>query len=549
MQKIYTLFLCIATLGMCAQTTVEDDFEGNGTISSWQQDATTVNATFSNPVKEGINTSNTVLRYEDNGGQYANVFFDIPEKYDLSENHTFSLKIYIPQASLTGNQNNQVSLKLQSNNISAPWSSQSEIIKDVTLDAWQTVTFNFKDDNFTNYDANAEDPINRSDFNRVLIQINGEDNTDKVIAYIDDFLYDGTVTPTNNNTGPDPVYDNLVWSDEFDGQAGQIVAVDDSKWFHQTQLPEEKVNGDRGWYNDEVQHYTNRIENTFIEDGVLSIVAIKENFTDQGHTKSYTSARLNSKYAFTYGKVEVRAKMPTGVGTWPAIWMLGKNIIEPGGYWTDTYGTAPWPACGEIDIMEHWGRNQNYISSAMHTPSSHGGTINHGGQNIPTASTAFHVYELIWTPEKMVFSVDGKVHYNYNPETKNDDTWPYYEDQYFLLNIAIESSGTPASFTKSAMEIDYIRVYQESTASVSDIDLLENVKLTPNPVNNELKIQVDEGLQFKKATIYSITGKKISTFFQKSFKQTHDTSFLKRGMYLLKIETSTGSKTFKILKN
>jgi beta-glucanase (GH16 family) len=544
MQKIYTLFLCIATLGMYAQTTVEDDFEGNGTISSWQQDNTNVNATFSNPVKEGINTSNTVLRYEDNGGQYANVFFDIPEKYDLSENHTFSLKIYIPQESLTGNQNNQVSLKLQSNNSSAPWSSQSEIIKDVTLDAWQTVTFNFKDDNFTNYDANAEDPINRSDFNRVLIQINGEDNTDKVIAYIDDFLYDGTVTPTNNNTGADPVYDNLVWSDEFNGESGQIVPVDDTKWFHQTQLPE---NG--GWYNNEVQHYTNRIENTFIEEGVLSIVAIKENFTDQGHTKTYTSARLNSKYAFTYGKVEVRAKMPTGVGTWPAIWMLGKNIIEPGGYWTDTYGTTLWPACGEIDIMEHWGKNQNYISSAMHTPSSHGGTINHGSQYISTASTAFHVYELIWTPERMVFSVDGIVHYIYNPETKTDETWPYYEDQYFLLNIAIEENGTPASFAESAMEIDYIRVFQESTASVSDIDRLKNVKLTPNPVNNELTIQVDEGLQFTKATIYSITGKKISTFFQKSFKQTHDTSFLKTGMYLLKIETSKGSKMFKILKN
>ncbi|UAM98773.1 family 16 glycosylhydrolase [Polaribacter litorisediminis] len=544
MQKIYTLFLCLATLGLHAQTTVEDDFEGNGTIASWQQDGAAVNAAFSNPVKEGINTSNTVLRYDDNGGQYANVFFDIPEKYDLSENHTFSLKIYIPQASLTGNQNNQVSLKLQNNTMGAPWSSQSEIIKDVTLDAWQTVTFNFKDDNFTNYDANAEDPINRSDFNRVLIQINGEDNTDKVIAYIDDFLYDGTVTPTNNNTEPDPVYDNLVWSDEFDGESGQIVPVDDSKWFHQTQLP-----AGGNWYNNEVQHYTNRIENTFVEDGVLSIVAIKENFTDQGHTKSYTSARLNSKYAFTYGKVEVRAKMPTGVGTWPAIWMLGKNIIEAGGYWTDTYGTTHWPACGEIDIMEHWGKNQNYISSAMHTPSSFGGTINHGGQYIPTASTAFHVYELIWTPERMVFSVDGNVHYIYNPETKNDETWPYYEDQYFLLNIAIEENGTPASFTQSAMEIDYIRVYQESTASVSDINLLENVKLTPNPVNNELTIQVDEGLKFTKGTIYSITGKKIHTFFQNSFKQTHDTSFLKKGMYLLKIETSTASKMFKILKN
>lgn len=243
----------------------------------------------------------------------------------------------------------------------------------------------------------------------------------------------------------------LVWSDEFNGSG----AIDTSNWFHQTQLP----NGE-SWYNDEIQHYTNRTDNSNVSGGNLNIIAKKEVFTDQGHTKQYTSARLNSKFAFTYGRVEVRAKLPTGVGTWPAIWLLGRNVNEPGAYWeTQGYGAVGWPACGEIDIMEHWGNNQNYVSSAVHTPSSSGATINYGGQTIPSASTAFHIYALEWTEEKMVFSVDDVVHYTYNPALKNADTWPFDNDQYIILNIAIQPSIDPA-FTQSAMEIDYIRIYQ-----------------------------------------------------------------------------------------
>lgn len=243
---------------------------------------------------------------------------------------------------------------------------------------------------------------------------------------------------------------NLVWSDEFESNG----AVNSEKWHHQTLLP----NG-YSWYNSELQHYTNRIENSYIENGLLKIVAIKENFTDQGHTKQYTSARLNSKFSFTYGKVEVRAKLPYGVGTWPAIWTLGKNIIEPGGYWTNSFGTTSWPACGEIDIMEHWGDNQNFVQSATHTPSSYGGTINHGGQTISTASSEMHTYTLVWTAEKLVFSVDDVVHYTYNPPVKDSNTWPFDSEQYLLLNLAIEPNITP-NFTQSAMEIDYVRVYQ-----------------------------------------------------------------------------------------
>jgi beta-glucanase (GH16 family) len=245
-------------------------------------------------------------------------------------------------------------------------------------------------------------------------------------------------------------FPNLVWSDEFNNSG----AVNTTNWHYQTQLPD-----GNNWYNGEEQHYTNRSANSSVSNGILSIIAKKETYTDQGITKQYTSARLNSKFAFKYGKVEVRAKLPLGGGTWPAIWMLGKNVLEPGAFWSATNGNTNWPYCGEIDIMEHWGNNQNYVQSAMHTPSSYGGTMNLGGQTIPTVSSQFHIYTLEWTATKMVFSVDGTVHYIYNPSVKNASTWPFDAEQYIILNVAMQSS-IATNFTQSAMEVDYVRVYQ-----------------------------------------------------------------------------------------
>ncbi|MGC6432058.1 MAG: glycoside hydrolase family 16 protein [Jejuia sp.] len=243
----------------------------------------------------------------------------------------------------------------------------------------------------------------------------------------------------------------LVWSDEFDGTGN----IDSTRWFHQTKLPAQG-----SWYNNEVQHYTNRAENTFLKDGYLHIVAKKEDFKDQGVAKGYTSARLNSKFAFTYGRVEVRAKLPFGIGTWPAIWMLSKSINEKGAYWeTQGFGTTSWPECGEIDIMEHWGHRQNFIQSALHNTSSHGNTKNLGGRTLEDVSNAFHVYAAEWTKNKITFSIDGIVHYTYHPEIKNEATWPYDTDQYLLLNVAIQSK-IDSTFTESAMVVDYVRVYQ-----------------------------------------------------------------------------------------
>jgi beta-glucanase (GH16 family) len=258
------------------------------------------------------------------------------------------------------------------------------------------------------------------------------------------------------NAQVDVAYSDLVWSDEFDGNG----AINASKWHHQTQIP-----SGGNWYNGEEQHYTNELANSFVENGVLKIVAKKEVYTNQGYTKQYTSARLNSKFAFTYGRVDIRAKIPTNQGTWPALWMLGKNIIEPGAFFSAIHGTTSWPACGEIDIMEHgitpW-QPTGYVQSALHTPSSFGSTINHGGTVANNLGNDYHVYSMNWSPNQITFLLDGVAFYTYNPTVKNASTWPFIADQYLLLNIAMGgvAGSIPSNFNQATMEIDYVRVYQ-----------------------------------------------------------------------------------------
>jgi beta-glucanase (GH16 family) len=512
---------------------VQDDFEGNGTITTWYGDACTINTSFSNPYPQSINTSAKVLQYTDNGGLYANTRFQINTKFDLSAKSRFTLKIYVPSTGLTGSQPNQISLKLQDGTLALPWETQCEIIKPIALNQWQTVTFDFKNDVYINLNAGSLPPLQRNDFDRVVIQINGENNTDNVLAFIDDLTYDA---PTS------PVFNQLVWADEFPTNG----AVDATKWFHQTKLP---ISG--SWYNGELQHYTNRINNSFVNNGFLNIVAKKENFTDQGYTKSYTSARLNSKFAFKYGRVEMRAKLPTGAGTWPAFWMLGKNIDENGAYWDNQgFGNTGWPACGEIDIMEHWGTNQNYVQSATHTPSSFGSTVNLGGQTIPTASTAFHIYTLDWTSEKLVFKVDGVTHYVYNPTIKDADSWPFDAEQYLLLNIAIDPN-VAANFTQSTMEIDYVRVYQESASAIFEAENKDKIYY-PNPAKEELNLHLGKvNVQNISLKIYNMEGKLVKEGIygvENENIRLNNLGDFPKGMYSIVYELNGKGYCFKFLK-
>lgn len=270
-------------------------------------------------------------------------------------------------------------------------------------------------------------------------------------VYLDNLYFSTTSVGVTKNY-------NLVWSDEFSGTG----APDANHWFRQTQFP---IPGT--WFGGEEQHYTNRLENSYVADGFLNIVAKKESYTDQGFTKNYTSTRLNAKYAFTYGRVDVRAKVASGAGTLPAIWLLGKNISETGAYFASEFGTTVWPATGEIDIMEHWGSNPNVIHSSVHTPSSFGATVNTNTTTVSQVTTTFHVYSLIWDVNQLQFLVDDVPTYTYNPAVKNASTWPFDKPQYLLLNIALGGGIGPVdpAFTQSTMVVDYIRIYQEGVSS------------------------------------------------------------------------------------
>ena len=331
----------------------------------------------------------------------------------------------------------------------------------------------------------------------------------------------------------EPTY-QLVWADEFEGEG----AIDLDNWHHQTLLP----NGN-SWYNGEIQHYTDREVNSYQSDGTLKIVAKRETFTDQGVTKDFTSARLNSKFAFTYGKVEVRAKLPTGIGTWPAIWTLGQNITEPGGYWEPTFGTTPWPACGELDIMEHWGINQDYVQSAIHTPSSHGNTVNKGGQVVQGVSDGFFVYTMEWTSEYVKFWVDDVLHYTYQPAVQNADTWPFDANQYILLNVAI-LPDIAASFTESAMEIDYVRVYQESVLGLNDA-AVDNFSVSPNPANDQVSIQSETAID--SIVVFASNGKKVWSETLNERSATIDTAGFASGLYFVKIFKDGNSVVKKLI--
>lgn len=511
--------------------TLSDDFEGNGTILSWFGGDCGMDNYFVNPYPSGGNNSATVLKYSDTGALYAHIGFDGVGNFNLNNNSTFSLKIYVPSNGLIGNQTNQISLKLQNSLLAEPWSTQSEIIKPILLNQWQTVTFNFASDNFVNFSANSPNPLVRSDFNRVLIQINGENNTSQVVSYIDDFQY----TVTNN-----VVYNNLVWSDEFDGNG----SINFLNWFQQTQFPM-----GTSWFSNEQQHYTNRIDNSYVSNGTLKIVAKREAYTNQGITKQFTSARLNSKFSFKYGRVEVRAKLTDGNMTLPAIWMLGKNINELGAYWQlNGYGAVTWPACGEMDIMEYWG--SNIISSAVHHPidgnlSTDEYTANY--QNKNGVCSDFHIYAVEWNNERITFSVDGINHLNYEPILKNQYTWPFDAEQYILLNIAVLPNVT-SSFVQSAMEIDYVRVYQQTNLGNSNPTNTNGLMLFPNPVNDKLNLIIPENQIGNQVTIYSILGQELNTYILNNNQTTVDFSNYQNGIYIVKIETSLGIKTYKISK-
>jgi beta-glucanase (GH16 family) len=226
----------------------------------------------------------------------------------------------------------------------------------------------------------------------------------------------------------------LIWADEFDAPG----APDPAKWGYDI--------GAGGWGNNELQYYTNRLENASVSNGTLKIVAKAESYSGS----PYTSARLltKNKFSFKYGKIEVMAKLPAGVGTWPAAWMLGDNFT-----------TVGWPNCGEIDIMEHRGSELNKIFGTVHY-TGHSGSGGIGGTTtITNATTAFHKYTAEWNAAQVKFSVDDVPYYTFS----NSSSLPFNQNFFMILNVAMGGNfggSVDPAFSAATMEIDYVRVYQ-----------------------------------------------------------------------------------------
>ena len=231
----------------------------------------------------------------------------------------------------------------------------------------------------------------------------------------------------------------LVFSDEFDTPG----APDPSKWGYEI----------GSLRNNEAQYYTSRSENVRVEGGNLVIEARKESY--QGF--AYTSASINTRarFEFQYGRVEVRAKVPTGNGTWPAIWMLGTNIDQVG-----------WPACGEIDIMENVGFDPLKIYGTIHTPAGYGS--NGKGANVTIASpwADFHLYAMEWYPDRIDIFVDGQKYFSYTNDGSGARAWPFDRTLYLLINQAIGGSwggqrGIDDSLFPHQYLVDSVRIYKQ----------------------------------------------------------------------------------------
>lgn len=233
-----------------------------------------------------------------------------------------------------------------------------------------------------------------------------------------------------------------MWSDEFDYTG----LPNSSKWNYDL--------GGSGWGNNELQYYTDNIKNVEVANGVLTITARKEMMGG----KDYTSTRLISKNKgdFLYGRIEVKAKLPSGKGTWPAIWMLPTDWAYGG-----------WPKSGEIDIMEHVGYDQDKVHISVHTEAyNHSiNTQRSGSKMVPGASTDFHIYRVDWTPKSIIGYIDGEQIFQFLNEERGSAVWPFDKRFHLLINVAFGGNwgaarGIDPSVLPQKLEVDYVRVYK-----------------------------------------------------------------------------------------
>ena len=247
----------------------------------------------------------------------------------------------------------------------------------------------------------------------------------------------------------------LIWADEFDIPG----EPDPEKWNYETGFIR----------NLEEQIYTKRKKNVRIRKGKLEIIARKEVFKNKRYnpevknyrintlSAQYTSASINTKdkFEFRYGRVDVKAKLPSGKGVWPAIWMLGANFDE-----------IEYPKAGEIDIMEYVGKAPGNIHSTLHFPWDNDKGIRSDGNSstIDSPSERYHIYSIEWTPERIEFLVDDSVHHGFNIDEAGEEDNPFRKPFYLIINLALGGNWAgevdPTIFPQKFL-IDYVRVYKK----------------------------------------------------------------------------------------
>lgn len=251
----------------------------------------------------------------------------------------------------------------------------------------------------------------------------------------------------NDDIIPEPEGWSLVWNDEFNGNE-----IDTEKWEHE-------VNG-WGGGNNELQYYTDRSVNSYIDDTVLVIQALEESYTGPDGTRDYTSARMRTlnKGDWKYGRFDIRAKLPYGQGLWPAVWMLPTDWAYGG-----------WAASGEIDIMEMLGHETNRVYGTLHYGGEPPNNVQTGMSYVLTQGTfagEFHVFTLEWDSTEIRWYVDGEHYQTQNNWYTSNYGFPAPFDQRFhlLLNVAVGGNwpGNPDASTTfpQVMLVDYVRVFE-----------------------------------------------------------------------------------------
>lgn len=510
MKRLFFILLSFSVLSVFGQTVstqLLDDFESGD--KGWQPvDNGWVDfAIVPNPAPDAVNSSANVLKITRHPGSqnYAGV---ILRNYMSLNFGTLQSQFRYAKVKFLKPNSGEVTIKLENNGDSGSTSSSANY---TMPNQWQEVTF----------DLIAATGKTYHDF---FIQPAKDANlTSDITVYIDDISFESDPNPSQPGDDTLPGEFQLVWEDNFDG-----ADYDHNIWGTDV--------GGGGFGNNELQYYTGTSNNIFTRDGCLVIKAIKEDYGG----RHYTSGKIwtRDKKFFTYGRVEVRFKLPAGRGTWPAIWMMPQNSI---------YGT--WPYSGEVDIMEFVGYQPYSIFGTVHRGVGSGS--DGAGSNITMSDpNAFHTIRIDWEPGYIKWYFDETLFFTYNNLWSGSMQWPFDQDFYVILNFAIGGNwggaqGVDDSIFPQEFLIDYVRVYQKVPTSNNDMQTNEGYKILFN--NNILTVTSAKGLPFG-VIVYSVKGQKL--FEQNGYKNTAEINMsgFNDNLYIVNVTDSTTTFSHKIVK-